>query len=125
MVCPVSFQLNGECKLHFSRLKYLLFHHCCNINICHSRHLILTTPSTVTRQACVSLNNPPLLWHLSAADVVKFNASRHDGDSSVCGRLGRDGDTNVRKRQVAGPRLAWAERARESSLGGMGSCGTA
>jgi len=80
MVCPVSFHLNGNCELHALetdyRLKYLLSHHCCQIAISHFQRLILTTSSTATRQASVSVNNPPLRGHLSAVAVVKFNESR-------------------------------------------------
>jgi len=93
MVCPVSFHLNGECELHALeidyRLKYPLSHHCCQIAISHSQRLILMTPSTATRQACVSVNNPPLRGHLSAVAVVKFNESRRDSVSSVCTAAGQ------------------------------------
>ena len=86
------------------RLNYLLSHHCCQIAVSHSQRLILTTPSTATRQACVSVNNPPLRGHLSAVAVVKFNESRHEGSSSVCATAGQRsvGCSSVRVLMLSG-----------------------
>ena len=67
-------------------------HHCCQIAIYHSHRVIPMTPSTATRQACISVNNPRPRGHLSAVlGVVKFNESRRDGVSSVQCLRDRDG----------------------------------
>jgi len=75
------------------------------------------TTSTATRQACVSVNNPPLRGHLSAVAVVKFNESQYDGGSSVCGAEVR----GLFKCSSVDAIWAAADRNRISSVYGTGT----
>jgi len=65
MICPVSFHLNGKCELHSLLTEVSIVPP--PLPDYHLPHrFIPTTPSTETKQACVSVNNTQLRGHLSA-----------------------------------------------------------